>query len=130
MPDCHKCPNNRKRSEACLKCPGPAETNNHGRTHISIDSGEDGQTMGEVEASWSAEHLTVSRNVPRVHPDVLKLVSAFAMLSDTEFALVRAYLNRRSMADLGRMTGLTRAAISARLARLVEKHPVFGFMQG
>lgn len=132
MPECHKCPHNRARSEACLKCRGPSETaNNHGRSHISIDAGSDDQKMGEVEASRSRDHRsTIAGNIPGVHPDVLTIVSAFACLTDAEFALVRAYLNRKSMADLGRSTGLTRAAISARVARLVEKHPVFSFMQG
>jgi hypothetical protein len=115
----------------CLTCHGPPETNHKGRTHISIDAG-DGQTLGEVEAS----HAAASRNagnaedIPGISPDAERVASAFLSLDADDFALVKALLAGRSMADVARDAGLTRAAVSARCKRLAARNPVFAFLRG
>lgn len=127
MPDCHKCPYNGKGSARCLTCRGPADTNHHGRNHISIDAG-DGQTLGEVEASAAVDrHADEYR--PEISPDAARVAAMMLDLDCDEFVLVKALIRGRTMADVAREAGQTRAAVSARLKRLVERHPVFAFLR-
>jgi DNA-binding NarL/FixJ family response regulator len=131
MPECHRCPYNGKHSKACLKCKGPADTNHKGKSFVSIDSG-DGQTLGEVEASARISvfsHEDVRSRMPRVHPDAVRVAVAFLSLTQSDFELVQALLGGKNMSDVSRDVGLTRAAISAQVKRLVRKHPVFAFLR-
>ena len=50
MPECHACEHNGKGRTVCLRCAGPAKTNNHGRSHVSMQAGADRQTSAEVDA--------------------------------------------------------------------------------
>jgi len=129
MPECHKCPHDGKGSDACITCGGAAETNHKGRSHVSIDAG-DGQTLGEVEASiaavwrgWEGERF------PEVSPDAVKVAAAFLSMDDAEFALVRSLMSGKSMSDVAREEGVTRASVSWRVKRLAGRHPVFAFLR-
>jgi len=58
-----------------------------------------------------------------------KLAFTFTELETAEFDLVRALMRGESMADIGRRSGVTRAAVSTHVRTLVRKHPVFLFLR-
>lgn len=133
MPECHKCPHNGKGHPECLTCQGPPETNHRGRSHISIDAGDGGQTMGEVEAVLRPDKKPFEpaecREVPPELAAALRVVYAFTSLTELEFHLVQRLMRGESMAQIGKRQGVTRAAISAMVKKMVEKHPSFGFLR-
>ena len=128
MPECHKCEHDGKRSEACLTCRGAAETNHKGRSHVSIDAGG-AQTLGEVEAARA--EIAARRFIRRgkVGTEAAEVVRVMLSLSVKDFALVKALLAGKSMADVAREDGKTRAAVSDRVRKLVGRHPVFKFLR-
>ena len=125
MPECHKCVHNGKGSEACWTCKGPAETNHKGRSHVSIDAGG-AQTLGLVQASVTIR----GGHDDTVSEDARHLLAALLGLLPEEFLLIKRLLAGRSMADIAREDGLTRAAISDQVRKLVEQHPEFYFLRG
>lgn len=138
MPECHKCPYNGKGSAVCLTCKGPAETNHQGQTFVSIDACSDGgQSLGEVAAVLHREPdadrmyvESVSDNIRDDAAEAARSVAfAFVSLSELEFYLVQRLMRGNNMAQIGKMQGMTRAAISARVKKLVEKHAVFKFLR-
>lgn len=129
MPECHRCPYNGKGDPICLTCSGPPETNNKGRSHISMDAGEGAQTLGEVEAALARHGRESGEGEGYDGHDPAEVARAFMALSVEEFGLVRALLAGKTMTKIGRAEGVTKAAISARLKALVERHPVFGFLR-
>jgi hypothetical protein len=117
MPECHKCPHNGKRSSACLKCKGPAESNHHGRTFVSVDAGppefvESICTQEDLEPEPEHESASVlvwlSALTPRQR-DAL-----FLKLKDPSL----------SMREIGRQTGWSQRTISRDLQAVVESIPV------
>ncbi len=59
-----------------------------------------------------------------------KLAFVFTELTTEEFDLVRRLMRGENMADIGRTSGITRAAVSMRVRTLARKHPVFLFLRG
>ena len=133
MPECHRCEHNQTGSAACLKCRGPAETNHKGRTFLSIDAGDEPQTIGEVEACAAVRYRQETIEAESSdHIDVANLREALRTvfdLSPENFAMVRAFFHGATMADVGRDMGMTRATISARVKKLVKRHPAFAFLR-
>lgn len=159
MPECHSCLDNGKRSQACLTCNGPADTNHRGQTFLSINAsqqGADGQTFGEVEATLGdkrpserddgfgidveeVENAQVCYDrSPLGHyrqPEgeavtaARQIAYAFTSLTELEFYLVQRLMRGENMALIGKRQGMTRAAISARVKKLVQKHPAFRFLR-
>lgn len=156
--ECHRCPHNGQSSTACLSCGGPPDTNHRGQTFLSINAsqGSDGQTFGEVEATLSpkrpferAECLEIDvedvdndrldhdrSSVRSDHQPESEAVTAaraiayaFTSLTELEFYLVQRLMRGENMAQIGKRQGMTRAAISARVKKLVEKHPAFRFLR-
>lgn len=131
MPECHKCPHNGTGSPACLTCAGPPDTNHRGRSHISIDAGDDAQTLGEVAASMQqmqeAEQQTGRE--PAGIDAARRVLHEFVTLADDDVRLVCSLMRGESMAAVAKREGLTRAAVSWRVKRLVAKHPVFSFLR-
>lgn len=158
MSECHRCPHNGRASTACITCDGPPDTNHKGQTFVSINACQDGegQTLGEVEASLDrkrpferAECLEI--DVEEVDHDRLgndrssvrsdhqpeseavtaarSIAFAFTSLTELEFYLVQRLMRGENMAQIGKRQGMTRAAISARVKKLVEKHPAFRFLR-
>jgi len=129
MPECHKCLLNGQRSPKCLSCKGPPDTNHKGASHISIDAGEDDRTLGETLASLAvSDHRGAAPIADAL--DMARLVACeFCSLSASEFALVQQLMRGGTMAGVGRNAKLTRATISARVKRLVARHPVFEFLR-
>ena len=127
MPECHKCRWNGKRSKRCLTCRGAGDTNHKGQSFVSIDAGDDSQTLGEVEASLMRVRPAMDADAV---PDVARrIMAAFMDLTPQEFALVQGLMRQRSLADIARDTGETRAAACARLGGIVERHPLFAFLR-
>ncbi len=54
---------------------------------------------------------------------------AFTSLTELEFYLVQRLMRGENMAQIGKRQGMTRAAISARVKKLVQKHPAFRFIR-
>lgn len=158
MPECHSCSENGKQSQACLACKGPADTNHRGQTFLSINAsqGSDGQTFGEVEATLShkrpfdraecleidvedVDHDRLGNDRGSLSPDhqpeseavtaARSIAYAFTSLTELEFYLVQRLMRGENMAQIGKRQGMTRAAISARVKKLVEKHPAFRFLR-
>lgn len=132
MPECHKCPLNGTGSAECLMCMGPAESNHKGRSHISMDAGMGAQTLGEVKAAMGVWRGTgeVRAGLPPVSADAVKVATMMLELDEAEFRLVRGLLrDGKSMAAIAREEGLARATVSARVKKLVERHPVFSFLR-
>lgn len=135
MPECHKCPHNGKGLPVCLTCEGPPKTlSNAWANHISIDSGDSNQTLGEVEAAlqvWSEGGRRGDTSlVDNVSPDAWRVAMTMLDLDLDEFRLIKGLLREgKSMATIAREEKLTRAAISARVKRLTERHPVFSFLR-
>lgn len=159
MPECHNCPENGKQSQACIACNGPADTNHRGQTFLSINSGqrgEDGQTLGEIEATLNdkrpfdrAECLEIDVEevdrdplwqnrgfVPHDHQPESEAITAaraiayaFTSLTELEFYLVQRLMRGENMAQIGKRQGMTRAAISARVKKLVQQNPAFRFLR-
>lgn len=156
--ECHRCPNNGKSSTACLSCDGPPDTNHRGQTFLSINAGQgkDGQTLGEVEASFErkttfeqaecleidAEEVDLERlgnnslrkgGEPEYESEAVtaarSIAYAFTSLTELEFYLVQRLMRGENMAQIGKRQGMTRAAISARVKKLVQKHPAFQFLR-
>lgn len=133
MPECHRCEHNGTGSTACLRCRGPAETNHKGRTFLSIDAGDEPQTLGEVEASaavrYRQETLEAEASERIDASNLREALRTVFDLSPENFAMVRAFFHGATMADVGRDMGMTRATISARVKRLVKRHPAFAFLR-
>lgn len=130
MPECHKCPHNGTGNPICLTCAGPPDTNHRGRSHISIDAGEGAQTLGEVAASMQvqeADQQTVRE--PAGIDAARRVLHEFVTLADDDVRLVCSLMRGESMAAVAKREGLTRAAVSWRVKRLVAKHPVFSFLR-
>lgn len=156
--ECHRCPHNGRQSQACLSCEGPPETNHRGQTFLSINAsqGSDGQTFGEVEAALSRkraqEHAEcleidvedvdsaqIGKDRGSLSPDhqpeseavaaARAVAYAFTSLTELEFYLVQRLMRGESMAQVGKRQGMSRAAISARVKKLVQKHPSFRFLR-
>lgn len=53
MPDCHNCPLDGSGSDECLRCTGPADTNHHGKTHVSWEAVE----SFEGSFSYGTDHI-------------------------------------------------------------------------
>lgn len=58
-----------------------------------------------------------------------KLAYVFTELTTEEFELVRRLMRGENMSDVGRTSGVTRAAVSARVRTLARKHPAFRFLR-
>lgn len=132
MPECHNCPYNGKGNPICLTCQGPPETNHKGRTHLSMDAGDGGQTMGEAEAALRPKKPFERAECREMTPEMAaarRVAYEFTSLSAEEFGLVQALMRGQSMAQAAREMGLTKAAVSARVRKLVERHPAFGFLR-
>lgn len=136
MPECHNCPYNGKGNPICLTCPGPPETNHKGRTHLSMDAGEGGQTLGEVEAAMSRKKPFERAECREAQPETeaeteaaRRVAYEFTSLTAQEFGLAQALMRGQSMAQAARGLGLTKAAVSARVRKLVQKHPSFRFLR-
>lgn len=157
--ECHRCPHNGRQSQACLSCEGPPETNHRGQTFLSINAsqqGSNGQTFGEVEATLShkrpfdraecleidvedVDHDRLDHDRGSVRSDhqpeseavtaARSIAYAFTSLTELEFYLVQRLMRGENMAQIGKRQGMTRAAISARVKKLVEKHPAFRFLR-
>ncbi len=74
----------------CVTCPGPAETNHHGRTHVSRDAdakgntdtgGLRGQTYGDVQAATNRAGDDPAGAAPDVS-DLIDLAEAPAPVDD------------------------------------------------
>lgn len=129
MAECHKCRFNGLGNPICIRCPGPADTNHHGQTHISMDAGADAQTFGEVEASLRrVAQPEIARELPEIDA-ARRVLAEFMALSDPDLRLVRALMRGESMAAFGKTEGLTRAAVSWRVKQIAKKHPVFSFLR-
>ena len=131
MPECHKCPHNGTGNPICLTCAGPPDTNHRGRSHISIDAGEGAQTLGEVEASMQVQEEADQQTAmePAGIDAARRVLHEFVMLADDDVRLVCSLMRGESMAAVAKREGLTRAAVSWRVKRLVAKHPVFSFLR-
>jgi len=129
MPECHKCLLNGQRSPKCLSCKGPPDTNHKGASHISIDAGEDDRTLGETLASLATPRPVDDDSLADALDMARRVACEFCALSASEFALVQKLMQGGTMAGVGRNAKLTRATISARVKRLVARHPVFEFLR-
>ncbi len=135
MPDCHKCrwntapPSSAKR-DACLACPGPADTNHKGRVHVSIDSG-DAQTAAEVDASL---RVSSADDLPELDIDdpatleamelgAMRLLLYFKSLTKEQVVLLWYVLRSKSLADVAARLGRTRAMLSHLWRELVRERP-------
>jgi hypothetical protein len=85
------------------------EADPHGRTRTDAD--RDGYPESEA--------VSVARQV----------AYAFTSLTELEYHLVQRLMRGENMAQVGKRQGMTRAAISARVKKLVEKHPAFRFLR-
>jgi len=95
---------------------------------VSIDAGG-GQTLGEVEAS-TADCRRRAESLCRASEEALAVARVMLELSAGEFLLVKALMGGKSMAEVAREAGQTRAAVSHQVKMLVMKYPVFGFLRG
>jgi hypothetical protein len=132
MPECHKCPYNGTGNPICLSCAGPPDTNHRGRSHISIDAGDDAQTLGEVAASiqqMKEADQHDGHKEPAGIDAARRVLHEFVTLADDDVRLVCSLMRGESMAAVAKREGLTRATISWRVKRLVAKHPVFSFLR-
>lgn len=99
MPSCHKCPNNGKRSQACVECTGPSENqNNHGKNHVSVEE--------------------VSRFVPA--PEPVQSPSEYDAAIHFIRALCRLGMIEREIV-FSRLTGEEYPEITARLNIMLSK---------
>ncbi len=58
-----------------------------------------------------------------------RVLHEFVTLADDDVRLVCSLMRGESMAAVAKREGLTRAAVSWRVKRLVAKHPVFSFLR-
>lgn len=133
MPLCHNCEYNGKADSHCLDCAGPSDTPyNKGKTHLSIDAG-DVQTLGAVAASRQKQQQNADIDAQAaeldeasvefgMHVGALRVIQYFCDLDPAEVSLILMSLHN-NLANIGRECGLTRAAISLRMQKIVEKHP-------
>ena len=141
MPSCHTCPHNGKHhTRACLKCPGPAETDHHGRNHISLDSGEEqGQTLAEVTASMQAYretwNATAAAATPDAQDDGRKVLYAILDLPTKHRNLILWRIQHPGV-NLGEYarryckTAKTKQALYKRLADIARSNPLVAAIMG
>ena len=126
MPECHRCHLNGTGSNACLKCPGPPDTNHKGRIMVSIDAGDNQQTGAEVEASL-ADTYQPSTGEEIALPDccadaVRRLLATIVALDDAELLLLMRRLRGQSLASIAGIRRQTRQASHAQWNRIVARH--------
>ena len=108
MPSCHKCEHNGKKHRICLYCKGPAETNHHGKTHISFNAAK--FENHEDTPAYIRDAIAVIEMDPPIPPSAydpdtmeiaMKVLRAFAGLPPKLRGLVFWRLNnpRRNLAE-------------------------------
>jgi hypothetical protein len=134
MPECHKCPHNGQGSPFCLKCIGPSDSNHHGRTFVSLDSGHAAQTGAEVEAALKVEQQEPQDDLINLQAccadAVRRLVGFLARIEKADLSLLDWIGQGKSMYSWAKQHGVSRQAASSRYAMLCRKIPalksVFG----
>lgn len=119
MPECHSCPKNGKRDRACLKCKGPADTNNKSQNMLHYQQAED------IELAMKAPQRTPELNIPPCCADTARrLISEFRGLNCEQIALLCSALDGQSLSDFARARGVSRQAAFAAKKFLIEKRPM------
>ncbi len=126
MPECHNCAHNGRRSEACLTCSGPPETNHKGKTWVSLDSGDDPQTAAMVEAVMEPVRTEESGGVALEDccaDAARRLLAYLATLASADLSLLLSRVGGKPMADWGRTFGVTKQGAHQRWLALCRRHP-------
>ena len=150
MPECHMCQHKADieagkyactpwRKTPCAGCHWTGDqANNHGRSHISIDSGADSsQTYGEVEASVSASEIS-KEMIGRSSQEVLDTAAdrqryrraigaGLLLLTEAERRVVRLLVKdpMPTQSQIAKTIGRTPQNVSALLRQVRRKWPAF-----
>lgn len=127
MPQCHQCLANGERSERCLRCAGPGDTDHHGESHVSLDAmrEHDPQTYADAVAAME----TAERRTQTIHPaEAAERFGVFAqawMRQDrkTQRILLAALNDGLTHAKIARRMRMGRQAVSKRIARALKRAP-------
>ncbi len=122
MPTCHTCEFDGKGDDACLRCRGPAEPSHKGRTHISIDAGQDeaGQSLGECAASVDAIPLHDDDAGSEQLDELRPLLCWMLSLRHDDLLVLQARIAEPSVpkAEIARRVGGTIAGVTSSFNRL------------
>ena len=125
MPECHNCPHNGKASRACLRCDGPAETNHHGESHVTMDS-ETQQSRPVVDAVLHPASKPGYRPAAQVLMEQMARFARHLFEADyLTYMIIRARFNDPQMplATIAKRHRITTQAVHQRLQRCAEIWP-------
>lgn len=134
MPECHSCQHNGKNSLACLRCPGPPQTNHKGRSHISIDSGASGGTLGEVEAVLHAARQSPppKEDIQADRAAVCRFVAKFFEMDEKSLRIVRYRFMHPDvpLSKIAKRHRVSTQSVHQRLKKLAEDWPAVKHLVG
>lgn len=101
--ECHKCPHNMKRHTDCLQCPGPSDTPHN-----------DGVCMVDIEMACNEYRQLIGQCSVDETSILAELMRIWIRSTPIEREAIAIHITQPelSYAEIGRMLGRTRAAIS------------------
>lgn len=116
MPDCHSCPHDGKKDQACIECTGPCNNNNGGQTFVSAD------LIFNLTAPTVAPTPELNLN-PCCCDAVRLMMSMLLNTNDVDRTLIFHVLCGGTPTSWAKERGVTKQSAFARVKRIVGQHP-------
>jgi hypothetical protein len=123
MPDCHKCPNDGKKSLQCIYCRGPSDEPHHdGQTFIALDQ-EEALNIRQAEIPDETQYALA-----------VEFAKLLLVLETRDREIICRRLNGEKITDIARILSLvfhkhlTVQAVSSRIKLLARKYNVLEIM--